>query len=548
MYERPQILKWNPDYKTENLRRIRMWNTLKHDRVLQEAAMVFYKTHPKEWIEDYVFTYDPRVRPPKAKTMPFLVFPKQEELIDFLMSAMKDNENGLVEKSRDMGATWLCAAMSVWLWLFEEGSAVGWGSRKEDLVDEIGNPDSIFEKMRIIINHLPTWQKPADFDPRRHATYMKIINPQHGSTIIGEVGDNIGRGGRSSIYFKDESAHYARPEKIEAALSENTNVQIDISSVAGTGNIFYRRRMAGEVWTPNTKPETGVTRVFIMDWRDHPNKTEEWYTNRKKRFDKEGLAHVFAQEVDRDYTASLERIIILSKWVNAAVDAHIILGFEASGQRRAGQDVADDGGDKNAYVEGHGVVVEHCEEWGGESDEAAKTAIPIAVEHGVTELYYDAIGVGSGFKAGAKQLVSDGTVPETLQIYQWWGSAEVLDKEFNIVPDDDQSPKNEDFYENLKAQGWWRLRAAFKKTHDAVQAKRAGKNPIFDPAELISLDSRMENLHALKMQLSQAVHKQSKAGKTMVDKKPKGARSPNLADAMVIWYTPTKELSILDVL
>lgn len=44
----------------------------------------------------------------------------------------------------------------------------------------------------------------------------------------------------------------------------------------------------------------------------------------------------------------------------------------------------------------------------------------------------------------------------------------------------------------------------------------------------------MKNAHNLIMQLSQAVHKYSMKGKTMVDKKPDGAISPNLADSVVM--------------
>jgi phage terminase large subunit len=42
---------------------------------------------------------------------------------------------------------------------------------------------------------------------------MKIENPELGGMIVGEAGDNIGRGNRTSIYFKDESAYYPTPKR-----------------------------------------------------------------------------------------------------------------------------------------------------------------------------------------------------------------------------------------------------------------------------------------------------------------------------------------------
>ncbi len=268
------------------------------------GAFEYYANHPVEFINHWVNTYDPRNagKTVPAK-MPMVMFKRQEDLVLYLLACLKGEECGLVEKSRDMGATWICCAFSVWLWLFLPGSAVGWGSRKEQLVDKLGDPDSIFEKIRLLINGLPNFFLPIGFKPKIHMTFMRVINPASSSTITGEGGDNIGRGGRKLIYFKDESAHYERPEKIEAALSDNTRVQIDLSSVNGLGNVFHRRREAGADWVGEIDP--GRTQVFVMDWSEHPAKTQEWYDARKKRAEADGLLHIFAQEVDRNYSASV---------------------------------------------------------------------------------------------------------------------------------------------------------------------------------------------------------------------------------------------------
>lgn len=174
------------------------------------------------------------------------------------------------------------------------------------------------------------------FDPRDDMPSMKIVNRATGATITGESGDNIGRGGRKLIYFKDESAHYERPEKIEAALADTTNVQIDISSVNGPGNVFHRRREGGIEWMPGAPLATDRVNVFVMDWRDHPAKTAAWYARRRAKAEADGLLHVFAQEVDRDYTAAVGGIIIPGEWVASAIDAHRVLGFDDDGAWRGG--------------------------------------------------------------------------------------------------------------------------------------------------------------------------------------------------------------------
>ncbi|MDT9702397.1 hypothetical protein, partial [Streptomyces sp. P17] len=84
-----------------------------------------------------------------------MFFEKQAEYIEFLDALRKEQESGLVEKCRDAGATWLSCGYSVHSWIFIPNDAIGWGSRKEILVDKLGDPDSIFEKLRLIINRLP---------------------------------------------------------------------------------------------------------------------------------------------------------------------------------------------------------------------------------------------------------------------------------------------------------------------------------------------------------------------------------------------------------
>ncbi len=536
--------KWPPDYLEEYKRRIELTRTCAENMLLRKTLMEHYRRDPVSFINDWAFTYNPRVSPPDRKTMPFVLFPRQVEFIQFLQSCVTEKECGLIEKSRDIGATWLCCAYSVWLWLFEPGVSIGWGSRKELLVDRRGDPDSLFEKMRMILNRLPPLMLPEGFDVTKHATHMKIVNPATGATITGEAGDNIGRGGRSTVYFKDEAAHYERPELIEAALGDNTDVQIDISSVHGTGNVFYRRRMAGEEWVPGKVMPKGKTRVFIFDWRDHPGKTQNWYEVRRAKMANEGMSHIFAQEVDRNYSASVDGIIIPAIWVDAAIDAHIKLGFEASGERVAGQDVADEGGDKHALAIRHGVILEYAEDWGdGDGGTAARKAIAISAESSVSELYYDSIGVGAAFKSEANRLTGEGHVPQGMHILPWSAAAHPLDPTRHIIPGDYYSPTNEDFFLNLKIQSWWRLRTRFEKTYKAVT-----QGAKYSPDELISIPSTLPNLHVVKRELSQPVLKHNSAGKLFVDKKPEGSKSPNLADAIVMCFNPTRKVSILNVL
>jgi phage terminase large subunit len=497
------------------------------------GAIEYYRTRPVEFIEDWCQTFDPRnAGTDKPTRLPLILFPRQRDFIEFLHECVKGETGGLVEKSRDMGATWLAVSFSVWLFLFVPGATVGWGSRKEALVDRIGDMSSIFEKIRSQLRSIPRQFWPVKFT-EDNMSFMRIFAAS-GESITGESGDDIGRGGRTLVYFKDESAHYEHPEAIEAALSDNTRVQIDISSVNGLGNVFHRKREAGTEWQPGTAALRGKTNVFVMDWSDHPEKTRAWYNEREARAIDDGLLHVFRQEVDRNYAASVEGVVIPADWVRSAIDAHVTLGFREykTDENIAGLDVADGGGDRNAFGRRRGVVLRHLEEW-GERDtgvtarRAVAAATPLPGQR--VSVQYDSIGVGSGVKAEINRLADDGLLPE----------AAVLHPDWRVEPDDCETPLNKDFYTNLKAQAWWQLRRRFEKTHRCV-SDLTGQTR-YDQDELISLPSDLPLLRTLQKELSQPTASKGTRMRMVIDKQPEGTRSPNLADAVVMAYWPVSD-------
>jgi hypothetical protein len=79
----------------------------------------------------------------------------------------------------------------------------GWGSNKAEQVDVLGNPKSIFEKLRMLIRALPDCLRPSavdGIDLKQHT----CRNPDNGAVIDGEIGKNIGRGGRSRREFSSK--------------------------------------------------------------------------------------------------------------------------------------------------------------------------------------------------------------------------------------------------------------------------------------------------------------------------------------------------------
>jgi len=370
-----------PDYTQVFTERAERLTRLRADPALLAGVKAHYADHPADFISDFGFTFDPRNAEIGLPTVvPFLLFPKQRAFIDFVQRKWLAREDWLAEKSRDMGVSWLCVAFAVWMFLFKQGTVVGFGSRKEEYVDRLGDPKSLFWKVRQFIELLPVEFRPKGWDLKTCAPFMRIQNPENGSAIIGEAGDNIGRGNRTSIYFKDESAFYERPETIDAALSQTSNCKGDVSTPNGAGNPFYRKRKGGKV------------EVFTFNWRDDPRKGPEWYAKQVRELD----PVVLAQEVDINYEASVTDAFIPGDLVDAA-QQNGPADVEPMGPKQWGLDVARFGDDKSVLTKRQGRVVSEQQAWQGiDTMQLAARIWDMAKAEAPDQIAVDVIGVGAG--------------------------------------------------------------------------------------------------------------------------------------------------------
>lgn len=383
----------NPDYAPVWRERAERLERLRKDPSLIPGVKEYYKDHPCDFINDFGVTFDPRLIERGIEPLiPFILFPKQEEFVGWLIERWRNREDGLVEKSRDMGVSWLTIAIAVWMWLFHEGMVVGFGSRKETYVDDIGNPASLFWKVRTYINYLPKEFRPEGWNDRKHAPFMRIMNPENEAVIVGESGDNIGRGNRTAIYLKDESAFYEHADAIDAALSQTSNCKIDISTPNGAGNAFYRKRHGGKIKT------------FIFDWRDDPRKDEAWYQEQCESLD----AVIVAQEIDRNYEASVANAFIPAGLVNAAM-RNGPADVEGIGYVQYGLDVARFGDDSTVLTCRQGRVVYWQKKWAkvDTEDTVGRVVQEIKQFKAPDQIAVDVIGVGAGVVDKLKRIYPD---------------------------------------------------------------------------------------------------------------------------------------------
>jgi phage terminase large subunit len=543
------VFDWkNPDYVAIFQQRAERLARLRADPAMLQGVFAYYRAgHIADFVNDWGVTIDPRVASRgRSPIMPLLLWPKQRAFIDWLYEGWRLNEPGIVVKSRDVGVSWLFMSFSLSMAILFDDISIGVGSEKEDKIDRSGDPDCLFYKGRMFLRYLPEEFRGGWSLAKECSAHMRLVIPATGSSVTGEAGDNIGRGGRKAVYGVDESAHVPNPKSIDASLSANTDCRVDMSSVNGMNNSFAER-----AHNPNI-------RRFDFHWSDDPRKGSDWEAKKRAELD----PVVFAGEYDCNFTASVEGLVIPALWVSAAVDAHKKLGLAPRGKRDGAMDVADSGADANAFAVRHDFIVTHAESWKGSADldifGSVERAFLLTDIHDLDGFTYDADGLGASVRGDARKVnerrAQDRVPMRTVSPFR--GSADVFEPERTV---EGTERKAEDFFENLKAQSWWELRARFQYTFRIMEAFH-GRNPeVFeahcidgvwkvDLARFISIESTFPERARMCIELSQPVWATSKRGKVMVDKCPVGTKtevrlaikSPNLADSVMMLFAPRR--------
>ena len=491
-------------------RRVLLAAQAKKSTALQAAIKLKCQQDILTFVNDWCWTADPRnLDYGKPANVPFVLFKRQEQYLLWRQDRRRNREGGLIEKSRDQGLTWLNVVAQTHAFLFEPGYKGTFASRKEMLVDQLGNLDAIFPKIRFILQSLPPWMLP---DSQVEDNYMRLINPSMGSAITGEAGDQIGRGGRSSVIDIDEAAFLDHPEMIDAAVSQSTKVVFYTSTPNGIGGPFYTKRHGGK-W-----------KVFTFNWRDDPRKDDAWYERMVNTLD----AVTVAQEIDISYEASLSGIMIPSLWVRAAIEYGQKLPDDIRFEpRQAGFDVAGEGSAESVLVLAQGCLVENIHSWNGfHSTDSANEARRILHEARIPHVNFDVIGVGDGVAGTFKTFAKSQNLNFSFSPLIGNASASEL-----FWPGENR--KSNQKFLNLRAEAWYLTRDRFKKTYEVVQGIRE-----HSWKELISIPNDPE----LIAQLSSPLMFNTADGKIKVESKlemkKRGIKSPDRADALVYAMYP----------
>ena len=233
------------------------------------------------FINVFVWQFNPKKKGDEAHlaTAPFITWECQDEvLLDRpettgklgILWVYENDRTAVVQKSREMGASWLFLIIQVWLSVFQEGSQALNISRNEKMVDS-KSPDSLFWKIRFMHQWLPQWMTGDLVEEKMHFEY-----PLTGSFITGEPSTGAaGVGGRGGVAFIDEFPRIREDTLVREGTASTAEARFFNGTHLGTGTEFFKLTITPEIvqiflhWTQHPEKRRGLYR-----WNQAENKVE----------------------------------------------------------------------------------------------------------------------------------------------------------------------------------------------------------------------------------------------------------------------------------
>lgn len=215
------------------------------------------------YVNVFGFTINPKDYPDQP-VRPFITYPYQDVALLELQKHIGE-EDILILKSRDMGASWMCLIALEHRWHFDRNQLFLLTSEKEELV-EGDSEKALFSKLDFWWNHLPTWLTP-EMNRKKSSKHCRNMDTE--SAFNGEATvENMATGDRQTAILLDEASKMPNAGKIATSTRDVTNSRLFNSTPNGrygTGEAFYR------------KARNPSTRKLFLHWSEHPEKRKGLY-------------------------------------------------------------------------------------------------------------------------------------------------------------------------------------------------------------------------------------------------------------------------------
>jgi len=288
--------------------RIALQKKAEKDPGLQKDLLAACAASQLYWVNAFAMTWhqfdvDPEGNRIEAKypNQPMITWPIQDKLLLTFEECVENGEDILIDKARDMGASWCCLDFLHWNMLFVPDTDILEVSRNEDYVDKTGNMKALFQRHDFINQQLPEWMRPPDCHPgQKNRQRLHWYNPVINTTLDGESTTGVvAVGDRRKLMLVDEFGLHQHGKSVRVKSRDAALVRI-INSTSQPGSEYNKWRRDKTI------------KVFVMPYWEHPEKGFGRYIKQEKDgkykvrspwYDKEetirGPAYM-ATEVDRE--------------------------------------------------------------------------------------------------------------------------------------------------------------------------------------------------------------------------------------------------------
>lgn len=285
---------WDKDIKNNLRQRAKLLLKSKNNNKLQAIVKRKCRESPLFFFNMFLFTYKPKSvweeKEPTSPHFPFITYPFQDDFILWIIDCIEKGEDNITEKSREMWFSWMILWIALWWFLFKSWSGLI-GSYKESCVDRSWDIDSLFERLRYMLERLPDWLKSDDISSK----YMNISSKKIGASISWDSGDAFWTWWRRKWVFLDEFSLWNKDELAFRKTKDITNCRIFGWTPEWKSNVYWK------IMTNHPDYKELELQKFRLHWSSHPLKSNTWYEKQKKYRTKQDIA----QELDISYDDSV---------------------------------------------------------------------------------------------------------------------------------------------------------------------------------------------------------------------------------------------------
>ena len=233
------------------------------------------------------------IQHPQRGRVLFGLYPFQDKVLNLF----KDNDYCIINKSRQLGISTLCAGYSLWLMLFHKDKNILCIATKQETAR------NMVTKVKFMYDNLPSWLKVPSEENNKLS--LRLNN---GSQIKAtSASSDAGRSEAVSLLLVDEAAFIDQIGEIWASAQQTLATgggAIVLSTPYGTGNWFHKTYTAAENKDNDFLP-------IRLPWFVHPERDQAW---RDRQDELLGDPRIAAQECDCDFSTSGD-VVFYNEWV-----------------------------------------------------------------------------------------------------------------------------------------------------------------------------------------------------------------------------------------